>query len=120
MERIIHFTVPAKLTPVNMEMIELARKLHPTWEVKVWQDPMRPDGYPLERYWQKANSGAQLSDLLRLDVLYKWGGVYLDGDMRLLKPLDDLADKFEFFVASHEGLVPINAIVGARKGHPGI
>jgi hypothetical protein len=120
MEKIIHFTVPARLTPINIECIELARKLHPTWEIKVWQDPMRPDGYPLERYWQKANSGAQLSDLLRLDVLHRWGGVYVDGDMRLLKPLDNLADKFDFFIASHDGIVPINALIGARKGHSAI
>ena len=73
MEKIIHFTVTEQLTPVNVRIIELARKLHPTWEVKVWQDPMRPDGYPLEACWPKANSGAQLSDLLRLDVLYQNG-----------------------------------------------
>ena len=120
MEKIIHFTVPEKLTPINVQIIELARKLHPAWEVKVWQDPMRPDGYPLERYWAKANSGAQLSDLLRLDVLYKWGGVYLDGDMRLLKPLDELAERYDFFIASHDGIVPINALIGATKAHPAI
>jgi inositol phosphorylceramide mannosyltransferase catalytic subunit len=120
MEKIIHFTVPAKLTPVNVRIIELARKLHPTWEVKVWQDPMQPDGYPLEKYWPKANSGAQLSDLLRLDVLYKWGGVYVDGDMRLLKPLDELVEQFDFFIASHDGRVPINALIGASKAHPAI
>ena len=80
---------------------------------------MQPDGYPLERYWPKANSGAQLSDLLRLDVLYKWGGVYLDGDMRLLKPLDELAERFDFFIASHDGMVPINALIGATKGASG-
>ena len=120
MEKILHFTVAAKPTPINVEMIALARELHPAWDVKVWQDPMQPDRYPLERYWSKANSGAQLSDLLRLDILYKWGGVYLDADMRLLKPLDDLASQFDFFFASHEGLVPINAIIGARKGHPAI
>ena len=120
MEKIIHFTVPEQLTPVNVQIIELARKLHPTWEVKVWQDPMRPDGYPLEKYWPKANSGAQLSDLLRLDVLYKWGGVYLDGDMRLLKPLDELAERYDFFIASHDGIVPINALIGATKAHSAI
>jgi len=120
MERIIHFTVPKTLTSINIECIELARNLHPTWEIKVWQDPMRPDGYPLERYWEKANSGAQLSDLLRLDVLHRWGGVYVDGDMRLLKPLDNLADKFDFFIASHDGIVPINALIGATKTHPAI
>lgn len=120
MERIIHFTVPEKLTSVQAQTIERARELHPTWEIKVWQDPMRPDGYPLEKYWPKANSGAQLSDLLRLDVLYKWGGVYVDSDLLLLKPLDDLIDKFAFFIASHDGEVLINALFGAQKAHPAI
>ena len=120
MEKIIHFTLPKTLTPINMECIELARSLHRSWEIKVWQDPMRPDKYPLERYWPRANSGAQLSDLLRLDLLYRWGGVYLDGDMRLLKPLEELSDNFDFFIASHDGVVPINAIFGARREHPAI
>lgn len=120
MEKIIHFTVPAKLTAIHAKIIERARELHPAWEIKVWQDPVRPDGYPLEKYWPKVNSGAQLSDLMRLDVLHRWGGVYVDSDMRLLKPLDDLADRFGFFVASHDGMVPINALIGAQRGHPAI
>ena len=120
MEKIIHFTVPAKLSPVHTKIIDTAKKLHPTWEVKVWRDPMQTDGYPLEKYWPKANSGAQLSDLLRLDVLYKWGGVYVDSDMRLLKALDELTERFDFFIGSYDGNVPINALIGARKAHPAI
>lgn len=120
MEKIIHFTVPENLTPVQARTIERARALHPTWEVKVWQDPVRPDGCLLEKYWPKVNSGAQLSDLLRIDILYKWGGVYVDGDLRLLKSLDDLADKFDFFVASETGTSLEGAIIGARKAHPAI
>jgi FkbM family methyltransferase len=119
-EKIIHLTVPKKLTPIQAQTIERARALHPAWEVKVWQDPMLPDGYPLEKYWPIANSGAQLSDLLRLDVVYKWGGVYIDGDMRLLKPLDELVNRFDCFIASHDGTVLTNAIFGARKAHPSI
>ena len=120
MEKIIHFTVPAKLTLLQSQTIEIAQKLHPMWDIKVWQDPMQPGDYPLRKYWSKANSGAQLSDLLRLDVLYKWGGVYIDSDLRLLKPLDELVDKFDFFIASHDGIVPINAVIGARKAHPSL
>jgi FkbM family methyltransferase len=120
MEKIIHFTVPEKMTPTQAQTIERARALHQTWEVKVWQDPIRRDGYLLERYWTKVNSGAQLSDLLRIDILYKWGGVYVDADLRLLKSLDGLADKFDFFVATADGMGLEGALIGARKAHPAI
>jgi FkbM family methyltransferase len=120
MERIIHFTLPQRLTPLQIRCIDRARALHPTWKIEVWQDPVRPDGHLLEKYWPKANSGAQFSDLLRIDILYQWGGVYVDGDMLLLKPLDDLIDRFEFFVASETGNSLEGALIGARKGHPAI
>ena len=100
------------------ETIKRARALHPTWEIKVWQDPIHSDGYLLERYWSKANSGAQLADLIRLDVIYKWGGVYVDGDMRLLKPLDALVDNYDAFFASAFGDNLEGALIGARKAHP--
>ena len=120
MEKIIHFTVPEKPTPVQLQTIERARTLHPTWEDKVWQDPVRPNGYLLEKYWPKANSGAQLADLLRIDLIHKWGGVYVDGDLRLLRPLDDLVEKFDFFVASENGGSLEGAFIAARKAHPAI
>ena len=40
MEKILHFTVPKKLTPVQAHTIERARELHPGWDIKVWQDPV--------------------------------------------------------------------------------
>jgi hypothetical protein len=118
MEKIIHFTVPKRLTSIQTETIELAGALHPTWKIKVWQDPIQPDGYLLERYWPKVNSGAQLADLIRLDVMYRWGGVYVDGDMRLLKPLDVLVESYGAFFASAFGDNLEGALFGARKAHP--
>jgi inositol phosphorylceramide mannosyltransferase catalytic subunit len=118
MEKIIHFTFPKTITSTQTEIIERARALHPTWEIKIWQDPIHSDGYLLERYWPKANSGAQLADLIRLDVIYKWGGVYVDGDMRLLKPLDALVENYDVFLASAFGENLEGALIGARKAHP--
>ena len=40
--------------------------------------------------------------------------------MRLLKPLDELAERYDFFIASHDGIVPINALIGATKAHSAI
>jgi FkbM family methyltransferase len=119
-EKIIHFSVPKNSTPLQTEAIERARRLHSDWEIKVWRDPVAPDGFLLEPYWKKAHSGAQFSDLLRLDVVYRWGGVYLDSDVLLLKPLDQLAGHYEFFIASEDGIKLTNAAFGASKGHPAI
>ena len=120
MEKIIHFTVPERLTPVQTQTIKRARELHPTWEVKVWQDPVKPAGYMLEKYWPKANSGAQFADLLRLDLVFKWGGIYVDSDLFLLKPLDGLTNKCDCFLASEDGRYLTNALIAAVKAHPAI
>jgi FkbM family methyltransferase len=120
MEKIIHFTVPKTITSVQAQTIEHARTLHPAWEIKLWQDPVQADGYLLEKYWPNVNSGAQLADLLRLDLVYRWGGIYVDSDLLLLKPLDDLAKHFDFFAASEDGYNFTNALIGATKGHPAV
>ena len=124
MEKIIHFTVrePENLSSVQADVINRARNLHPTWEIKVWGDDAVRRGcdFFLERYWPNVNSGAQLSDLLRLDLLYRYGGVYVDSDLKLFKPLDDLVDKFAFFIASEDGVHLTNAIIGACKENPAL
>lgn len=40
---------------------------------------------------------AYCSDYIRTDILYSTGGIYLDIDMQLLKPLDDLL-QYDFFI----------------------
>lgn len=120
MEKIIHFTVPEKLSALQTKAIERARELHPSWDVKVWQDPVRPAGYKMEKYWPKVTSGAQFADLLRLDLVYKWGGVYVDSDLLLLKPLDELINKYDCFLASEDGTYLTNALIAAEKAHPAI
>jgi FkbM family methyltransferase len=120
MEKIIHFTVrdPNKLDPVQADVVERARKLHPAWGIKLWPDAPQGESFLLEKYWPKVNSGAQFADLLRLDVLYRFGGVYVDSDLRLFKPLDELVQRFDFFIASEDGYNLTNALIGARKDSP--
>jgi FkbM family methyltransferase len=120
MEKIIHFTVPARTSPAQEEAIATTRDLHRGWTVKVWQDPVSRDGFLLEPYWPKASCGAQFADLLRLDLVYRYGGIYLDSDMRLLRPLDALAETYDFFVASEDGQKLTNAAFGATARHPAI
>jgi FkbM family methyltransferase len=120
MKNIIHVTIPKSASTLQLEVIECARRTHPDWELKVWRDPIVADteGFLLKKYWGKTNSGAQFADLLRLDVLYKFGGVYIDSDFKLIKRLDDLVQTFNFFIASEDGYHLTNAVIGARKGCP--
>lgn len=118
--KIIHFTVPREITAAQSEAIRVARKIHPDWEIKVWQDPIDPAGFLLAPFWKDANSGAQLADLIRLDVVNRYGGVYLDSDMRVLKPLDPIVEHCDFFVCSEDGIRATNAVFGAVPGHPAV
>src|SRR3979490_621912 len=118
--RIIHFSVPEVLTPGQSEIIALARDKHPGWEVKIWQDPIDRSGFKLSQFLDMANSGAQRADLIRLDAVFRYGGVYVDSDIRLLKSLEPLVTNYDFFVCSENGRLATNAMFGATQGHPAI
>lgn len=115
--KIIHFSVPPRTNPEQERIIQRAKDLHADWDVMVWRDPIDSQGFRLGHYHQKANSGAQLADLIRLDIIYKHGGVYLDSDVFLEKSLLPLMDRDNFF-CSEDGKNLTNAVFAATKEHP--
>ncbi|UKM63647.2 hypothetical protein GSB9_00190 [Flavobacteriaceae bacterium GSB9] len=60
---------------------------------------------------------AFVSDYIRLKAVYEYGGIYLDTDMLLTKPLDDFLENDCFFVAEHESSIGVG-VFGAVKKHP--
>jgi hypothetical protein len=68
------------------------RKKHSGWEIRVWQDPLDPSSHRLGKYWPHVSSGAQLADLILLDVIFEYGGIYLDSDVHVCRSLADIAD----------------------------
>lgn len=57
------------------------------------------------------------SDYIRLFVLYKYGGIYLDADFQLLKPLNVLFDENIFLGLEDTDYIG-SAVMGAKKEHP--
>lgn len=114
MERIIHFTIGQHPTDGQLENIRIAKELHPDWQVHVWQDPIDTTGFLLAHYHKQATSGAQLADLVRLDVVYRDGGIYIDSDVRLIRRLDCLC-RLDNFFCSEDGYHLTNAVFGASK-----
>lgn len=60
---------------------------------------------------------AFVSDYIRLYALYTEGGVYMDTDVEVIKPLDEFLDN-EAFTGFESLGFPVCATMGAEKGNP--
>lgn len=58
------------------------------------------------------------SDILRLEILRLYGGIYVDTDMESLKPLEEEMLDWEAFIGLEVHGWPCNALIGAVPHHP--
>jgi inositol phosphorylceramide mannosyltransferase catalytic subunit len=92
------------------------------WTYKLWtdEDVAQLKLYNQEFYDASDNYGVK-SDILRWELLYYYGGIYVDMDYECLQPLDALLC-YDFYTA----LQPLDtefvqlgaALCGSRPGHP--
>lgn len=92
------------------------RALHPDWTFRLWNlenldfPRVRP-----ELLAQCANY-AQMADVLRLEVLYRYGGVYVDTDFEPLRPIGTLLDGAEHVFCSEDGISVSTGFLAAVPG----
>lgn len=99
---------------------------HPDWGVKVWSRNNLPQLENQELFDAAISiagvpEGYQLmSDIARYEILYKYGGIYVDADMECKRPVDDLVRTARSIFAAWEvaGIWANNAFLGAQPGHP--
>lgn len=65
----------------------------------------------------KCKKWAFVSDYARLDVLYNFGGIYLDMDVEVLKNLDELLKYDAFFSFDYLRLIDLGSGFGSVKGN---
>lgn len=93
--------------PIQKE-IDIMMNINKGWERKFYNDndienfiKKEYDEYTLKTY-KKINIGAAKADFWRYLILYKYGGVYLDIDSIIVKPLDLLINHDTELVISRE------------------
>lgn len=85
------------LPELAKKCIESWRKFCPDYEIVEWNEnnyDVNVCDYTREAYKEK--KWAFVSDYARFDVLNKYGGVYFDTDVELIKPIEDIVDRGPF------------------------
>lgn len=85
------------LPELAQKCIESWRKYCPDYEIKRWDETnfdLNYNDYVREAY--EAKKWAFVTDVVRLYALVNYGGIYMDTDVEVLKPLDDFL-KYEAF-----------------------
>lgn len=107
------------------QMPELAQKCIDSWhkylpdyELRLWnEDTFDLDLYPYAREAYDNRKFAFVTDVVRLWALYNYGGVYMDTDVEILKPLDDLLHlpAFTGYEAS-SSMAPVTGLMASEAG----
>ena len=112
---------------------ETWRRHHPDWDFVLWDEAkVRAEGFGTADLIAQASCFGQKVDVLRVEILNRYGGVYVDTDFECFRPIDTLLRRYEFFASSafilqaHLGwpsvwpspLIVNNAFIGARANHP--
>lgn len=113
-------TVPRITTDETERFWHDAMALHPGWEHVSLRDPVDRSGFPVTRHlWDSCETGAQLADLIRTEELWQRGGVYLDSDVDVFRPLDPLLGVDGFAGWEDTEHIP-NAVMGFTPAHPAL
>lgn len=118
--RILHRVVPERIDQQAESWWKAFSDLHPDWELRTHRDPLDPADWPeTAGAWHHAENGAQFADLIRLEAVLRWGGVYVDEDMQPMRSLESLLPLSAFAAWEDSKVVP-NAVFGAVPAHPAI
>lgn len=143
--RIFHFIWIGPATPPQELLDNVAgwKRLHPSWKVWLWSDLPRDPGPWDEVKWepvinQRLYDNAEIfggtnakwackADILRVEIVAKYGGIYLDHDVLPLKPIDPVLEGVSLCIADERaqrdtlnspGATNGNYLLGGRPNHP--
>lgn len=105
------------LPEMAIRCIESWKKYCPDYEIIEWNEhnfDLDINDYVKEAYESK--KWAFVSDVARLYALVNHGGIYMDTDVEVIKPLDDLLEFEAFSGFESEKRIP-TGIMACEKGH---
>lgn len=120
MEKIIHYVWlgHGEKSQKTLDCIASWKKHMPDWEIKEWnEDNFDINFCDFTRQSYEKGQYAFTSDVIRLFALFTCGGIYMDTDVFMYKPLYDFENE-EGFTGFEDINYPATATMGAEKGNP--
>ena len=95
---------------------------HPDWEYRLWTDEdIEPFHLVNQEAFDKSANYAEQANILRYEILYRYGGLYVDTDFECLQPFDLVHSYYEFYtgMTTIDRLTLINnGLIASIPGHP--
>lgn len=111
---------------VPIKWIKTWKEKNPQFEQKIWRerdiDSVVKKNRKIYDYFYKKEKWYGASDVARIEILEKFGGIYIDADTECLEPIDDLLN-CDFFAVEANPLPEVeyrvsNSVIGAIPHHP--
>ena len=117
--KIIHYCWfgDGPISPERRKCMESWKKYCPDYKIMAWNE--QNFDISTNRYAQQAYAAkkyAFVSDYARLVVLYRYGGIYLDTDVELVRPLDELLEYKGFIGMEHSVPTPYGRTLLVNTG----
>lgn len=116
--KIIHYCWfgRGQMPDLALKCIESWKKYLPEYELHLWnEDNFDVDSNKFVKEAYRNKKYAFVTDMVRLYALYNFGGIYMDTDVEVLRPLDEFLDYPAFSGFEVEEAIP-TGIMGAEKG----
>ncbi|MDJ0651958.1 MAG: glycosyltransferase [Simkaniaceae bacterium] len=140
--KVIHFIWlgPNPFPKESVGNIDSWIKNHPNWTVKFWTDRYRPlpnkkmelqfiANFTFDHVkdcYENSDNYAEKADILRYELLFKEGGVYVDHDVECFNSFESFHNNYDLYCGLEPPHEPIlsssisvcNNVIGSLPGHP--
>ena len=118
--KVIHYCWfgKGKMPKLAKKCIKSWQKFCPDYKIVCWNEEnfdINQNRYAKEAY--EAGKWAFVSDYVRLKVLYDEGGIYLDTDVEIIKPIDKLVEKGGYMGFDDNGIISTGLGFACEKGN---
>jgi mannosyltransferase OCH1-like enzyme len=115
--KIIHLVWFGGIRPSFFDYcVETIKNINYDYEVKEWNDTNIDFELINKQLFNKTENYGSKSDIFRIEVLNRYGGIYMDYDFIQLKKYDDLLN-YNFFASAGNPSEVWNGLIGSIPGH---
>lgn len=123
--KIIHqIWVGGEMPPKLKEFTQTWKDIYPGWDYILWDDSSL-GWLRNKRLFDRAAEfvpghavGQLKADIARYEILFRYGGMYVDCDFQALKPIDNLIHKDKFAVRQPDRRTIANGLIGVPGRDP--